>query len=327
MSKRKRTTMGSFKELVDKEKELSEVKPSFKLVPVEEEASVSDVVSSLTKALASFLNKDQVKELVQREIHDFKCTHTVEMKTDIETITLPDELRHYLFPEVLQTVNLSIPAALIGPAGSGKSTLCEQISKALGLKFHLQNGVTGVHELTGYCDAHGRYIGTPFRNAFEHGGLILIDEVDTSEAGALKWINTALANGHAAFPDKHDPVVRHSDFRIIIAANTWGSGADRLYVGANQIDASTLDRFVFFDFHYDEKLEELVAGDPFWVKRVQKYRKAANAEKARIVISPRASIHGARLLKAGWKHNVVEERVIWKGIDKDLKERILKKAA
>jgi hypothetical protein len=176
-------------------------------------------------------------------------------------------------------------------------------------------------------DAHGRYCSTPFRSAFEHGGLILIDEVDTSEAGALKWVNTALANGHAAFPDRTDPVARHTDFRILIAANTWGSGADRLYVGANQIDASTLDRFVFFDFRYDEKLEELVSGDPFWVKRVQKLRAAADQEKARIVISPRASIHGAKLKKAGWSQKTVEERIVWKGIDKDLKERILKRAA
>jgi cobaltochelatase CobS len=324
-------TMGSLKILEEKIKdmEVEEKEKEFSVLtsPANDNSSVSNVVDSLTKALSTFLNKDQVKELVQKEIHDFKCTHTIELKKDGEVVTLPDGVRHYLFPEVLQTVDLSIPAALIGPAGSGKSTLCEQISKALGLKFHLQNGVTGVHELTGYMDAHGRYISTPFRSAFEHGGCILIDEVDTSEAGALKWVNTALANGHAAFPDSTTPVVRHSSFRIIIAANTWGSGADRLYVGSNQIDASTLDRFVFFDFLYDEKLEELVAGDPMWVKKVQKLRRAANDEKARIVISPRASIHGAKLIKIGWKPSVVEERIIWKGIDKDLKERILKRAA
>lgn len=289
--------------------------------------SVTDVILNLSEALSKFLDENQVKALVQKEIREFRCTHTIELKTETGTKTLPDEIRHHLFPEIFQTVGLSIPAALIGPAGSGKSTCCEQIAKALGLKFHLQNGVTGTHELTGYMDAHGRYIGSAFRTAFEHGGLILVDEVDTSEAGALKWINTALANGHAAFPDRSDPIRRHDNFRIIIAANTWGSGADRVYVGANQIDASTLDRFVFFNFGYDEKLEELVAGDPVWVRRVQRLRKAANEEKARIVISPRASIHGARLIKAGWTKPTVEDRVIWKGIDKDLKERILKRAA
>jgi len=212
---------------------------------------------------------------------------------------------------------------LIGPAGSGKSTVSEQIAKALKLRFFLQNGVTGTHELTGYMDAHGRYNTTPFRDAFENGGLIMVDEVDTSEAGALKWLNTALANGHAGFPDRAEPVRRHDSFRIIIAANTWGSGADRLYVGANQLDASTLDRFVFFDFQYDEKLEMLVSGNVNWTERVQLLRKNAFEVHARIVISPRASINGAKLIKAGWSWNEVEERVIWKGIDLELKDRIL----
>jgi len=187
--------------------------------------------------------------------------------------------------------------------------------------------VTGAHELTGYLDAHGKYHTTPFRTAFEYGGLLLVDEVDTSDAGALKWINTALANGHAMFPDNPDPVKRHKDFTIMIAANTYGSGADRMYVGANQLDASTLDRFVFFDFGYDEKLEKLVCGNLKWADRVQKLRRAANDEKARIVISPRASIHGAKLLAAGWDQKVVEGRVIWKGIDGELRQRIEKKAA
>jgi len=45
------------------------------------------------------------------------------------------------------------------------------------------------------------------------------------------------------------------------------------------------------------------------------------------VISPRASINGAKLLHAGWKQDLVEERVIWKGIDPELKTRILDRAA
>jgi len=63
------------------------------------------------------------------------------------------------------------------------------------------------------------------------------------------------------------------------------------------------------------------------VNRVQKLRWAADKEKARIVISPRASINGAKLLSAGWKQEVVESRIIWKGIDSDLKERIKRRAA
>lgn len=270
--------------------------------------------------------KDEVRSMIQTEILDFNMLNKIELKKDNVTTTLPDEPRHYLFPEILTAINASIPVALIGPAGSGKSTVVGQIATALSLKYYLQNSVTGTHELAGYMDAHGKYNSTAFRSAFEKGGLILVDEVDTSDAGALKWVNTALANGHAMFPDKDDPVQRHKDFRIIIAANTFGNGADRIYVGANQLDASTLDRFVFFDFRYDEKLETVLSGNINWTRRVQRLRQGAFKEKARIVISPRASIYGAKLLAAGWKQPVVEDRVIWKGIDKELKARIEKAA-
>ncbi len=269
----------------------------------------------------------EVKKLIQEEIIAWNMLNKIELKTPEITKILDDVARHFLFPEVLVTVNANIPTALIGPAGSGKSTMVEQIADALDLKYYLQNSVSGAHELSGYLDAHGKYNTTTFREAFTNGGVFFIDEVDTSDAGALKWLNSALANGHAMFPDKADPVNRHPKFRAVIAANTFGTGADRMYVGANQLDASTLDRFVFFDFGYDEKLETALAGNIDWAKRVQELRAAASTEKARIVISPRASINGAKLLAAGWKQEVVEERVIWKGIDGELKKRIVERAS
>ena len=281
-----------------------------------------DSMDFLRKAINA-PDRIEVKEMIKQQMMDFNVLNKIELKIADTTKVLVDGPRHYLFPEILQTVNAGIHAALIGPAGSGKSTVCNQIADALELKYYLQNSVGGTHELAGYMDAHGKYNGTAFRSCFEQGGLILIDEVDTSDPGALKWVNTALANGHAMFPDKAEPVSRHKDFRCIIAANTFGNGADRVYVGANQLDASTLDRFVFFDFGYDETLEKVLSGNVKWAERVQQLRKAAAKEKARMVISPRASQHGAKLLAIGWKQDTVEDRVIWKGIDEELKKRII----
>lgn len=284
-------------------------------------------ITGLKNTLNAKVEEKTVRDIVQKEILEFNCLNKIELKQGEVITTLPDKNRHFLFPEILQAVNCNIPVALIGPAGSGKSTVCEQIAEALKLKFYLQNSVSGAHELAGYCDAYGKYQTTPFRTAFEKGGLVLVDEVDTSEAAALKWINTALANGHAVFPDKEDPITRHTEFRIVIAANTYGTGADRMYVGANQMDASTLDRFCFFDFKYDEKLETMLSGNYKWATRVQKIRRAVADEKARVVVSPRATIYGSILLAAGWKQQTVEDRVIWKGMDLDLKSRIMKRAA
>lgn len=290
----------------------------------EAEAAIKGI-DLLRKAVNS-PSLQEVKKMVEETIINFGFKTTIELKKDDKTVLLKPEPRHYLFPDILTAVNAGIHVALIGPAGSGKSTVCEQIATALELKYYLQNSVTGTHELAGYLDAHGKYHTTAFRTCFEHGGLILVDEVDTSDPGALKWLNTALANGYAMFPDKDEPVRRHADFRMVIAANTFGNGADRVYVGANQLDASTLDRFVFFDFRYDEKMETLLSGNPVWTKRVQSLRKAALKEKARVVISPRASLMGAKLLAVGWDKATVEDRLIWKGMDEELRKRIEKAA-
>lgn len=298
-----------------------------------EAAHEAPIVASNDNEAIAFLRKavdapstSEVLDMIRKEMTDFNMVK-VQLTSPTTVITIPEGLKHNLFQDILATTMENIPVALIGPAGAGKSTVCEQVADALGLKYYLQNSVQGAHELTGYLDAHGRYNTTTFRQCFENGGYILVDEVDTSDPGALKWMNTALANGYAMFPDKPDPIKKHPDFRIAIAANTFGTGADRIYVGANQLDASTLDRFVFFDFFYDEKLERLVSGNVPWAERVQALRKAAIAERARVVISPRASIYGAKLLAMGWDQKKVEERVIWKGMDKELRERIEKRVA
>lgn len=282
-----------------------------------------DSLAFLRKAINS-PTIDEVRGLIKDMALEMNVLNKIELKKDDVVVTLPDEPRHYLFPDILTAVDQNIPVALIGPAGAGKSTVCKQVADALKLKYYLQNAVTGTHELTGYMDAQGRYIPTAFRDAFEKGGLILVDEMDSSDPGALKWMNTALANGYAMFPDHPDPLYKHKDFRVIAAANTYGQGADRMYVGANQLDASTLDRFISFEFRYDTKMELLVAGDPKWTEYVQKVRKAAETENVRIVISPRASIYGAKLLKAGWPWEVVENRTIWKGLDMELRNRVYK---
>jgi cobaltochelatase CobS len=212
--------------------------------------------------------------------------------------------------------------ALIGPAGSGKTTAAEQIAEALNLPFYIQGAVSGAHELVGFVDAHGRYQSTPFRQAFEHGGIIVLDEIDAGDPAGLLVMNAALANGHMAFPDQTAPVKKHENFRVVACANTFGTGADRLYVGRNQLDAATLDRFAALSWDYDETLEATLCADESWRKRVQALRHTASNEKARVIISPRASIYGAKLIAAGLDRATVENILVWKGADSELRRRI-----
>ena len=161
---------------------------------------------------------------------------------------------------------------------------------------------------------------TQFREAYEHGGVFLFDEVDASDPDALTAFNAALANGMGDFPD--GMVKRHKDFIAIAAGNTFGRGADRQYVGRNQLDAATLDRFQTFEVDYDEDLERQLAGNDDWTDYVQKVRRAIDTEKVRHIVSPRPSIAGAKLLAAGMERSKVEEACVWKGMDEQQRNRV-----
>lgn len=144
---------------------------------------------------------------------------------------------------------------LVGPAGTGKTTLATMAAKALGLTFYsIQVGpMTTEAKLLGYFDANGRYIRSIFREAYEYGGLFLLDEIDAAHPGVLTILNAALANGSMAFPD--GMVSMHVDFRAIAAANTAGNGADKAYRGRQGQDAATINRFAYVPVDLNSDVE------------------------------------------------------------------------
>lgn len=236
---------------------------------------------------------------------------------------LGTKLVHEQFDQVLKAVAAEVPVMLVGPAGSGKTTICEQVAQALDLRFYFTGAVASEYKLSGFVDAQGRIVSTAFRDAYTNGGLFLFDEVDASMPQAIMAFNAALANGHCDFPGDTEPTKRHPDFRVVAAANTFGRGADRQYVGRNQLDAASLDRFVIISMDYDEKLERALAGNTEWARKVQRIRREINKQQIRHIVSPRASIQGARLLAAGFSIDEVLESTVWKGLDKDSKARVL----
>ncbi len=293
----------------------------------DDNAQVAQAISAaVMQALAAnakpSVDADAVRAIIRAELPSLIPVTRVEIIEDAIPRNLPEKARHKQFAEALTVVSQGVNLALVGPAGSGKTTVCDQIAEALELPFYMLGAVSGAHEFLGYVDAHGRYQSTPFRQAYEHGGLFLADEIDAGDPAGTLVINSALANGHQAFPDQVEPVKKHPKFRMVAAANTFGNGADRIYVGRNPLDGATLDRFYFIAWDYDEKLERMIAGNDSWVDRVQALRKGAASEKARIVISPRASINGAKLIAAGLSRDQVEQALIWKNTDQPLRDRI-----
>lgn len=294
------------------------------------------------------ISEARVIELIEK--HGARPAHvSIDLTTKHEVVPTYTGLMHHRFPLLLAAVAQCVNIMLVGPAGSGKTTAAVHAAQALGLPFYGTGALDNGYKLTGFIDAQGRIVSTAFRQAFEHGGVFLFDEMDASLPSALLAFNAALANDWMDFPDKN--VKRHPDFRVIAGANTFGTGADRQYVGRNQLDAASLDRYAVLEWGYDEALEAALIGAPApkgspvppsiapllddtatikahaFFDRVRKVRGAVNELKVRHVVSPRATVNGGRLLAAGWQWNDVEDAVIWKGLDADTRAKVEAKAA
>ena len=226
-------------------------------------------------------------------------------------------VQHECFKDILTTISAGVNVALVGPAGSGKTTTVSNVAKALELPFYSKSvsAQTGVHEFFGYQDANGKYVRTLFRDAYENGGVFLLDEFDAGNPNVLASMNQATANGHCAFAD--GMVTKHEDFIVVMAGNTYGHGATSDYVGRNPIDKATLDRFAFIHFGYDNKMEYQLASNKEWCKEVQAIRERVSAKKVKAIVSPRATFDGSKLLAAGMSKSRVKELLIYKGLTQD----------
>ncbi|MDT0306477.1 AAA family ATPase [Streptomyces sp. DSM 44917] len=216
--------------------------------------------------------------------------------------------RHRVLPDVLRVLDARCHALLVGPAGTGESMMAKQAAEALGLEFQaLSLGpTTPMSKIFGYYDADGHYHATPFRRAFEHGGLMPLVELDSGPPGLPAELNQALAIGTCAFAD--GMVTAHPGFGLVATANTYGTGGDRQDVGRQALDAATLDRFVIVDVPVDEELEERIAlahapdrqeEAREVVREVRGLRSAAAEKRLPVTFPPHASVDAAKPLQAG----------------------------
>ena len=232
-------------------------------------------------------------------------------------------LHHYITETIIRIIYLNHPVMMVGPAGCGKTTIAQHAATALQLPFYITSTINDTHELTGFIDGYGKYHTTPFRQAFEFGGIWVADEIDAWDAAALLAANSALANGYSTFPDRDAPIYRHANFRMVATANTFGNGANRIYIGRNELDAATLDRFATIDVDYDLNLERSFCnGNTEWLNHVWEIRKKVDEKKIRHVVSTRAIIMGSVALASGLTWTDVENIYLFKGMSANDREKI-----
>jgi hypothetical protein len=203
---------------------------------------------------------------------------------------------------------------LVGPAGTGKTTAAEKIAESLEMPFYFNGAIDSEYKLRGFIDAQGRVISTPFRRAYEHGGVYLFDEVDSSLPSACLAFNAALANGKYDFPGVDEPIARHPRCFVLAASNTWG-GPDGGYVGRFRQDAAFMDRFLRVPWETDEQLEKALCSNQEWCAYVQTARASAIKNGVEHLISPRATLNGDALLAAGRPWARVVDLCVRKGLN------------
>jgi cobaltochelatase CobS len=300
---------------------------------------------------ATGVNRDEVNAIVDERVKAVVPQRVEVIHVDGTVVDVG--VQHVQFGALLRIVSQRLNTWLVGPAGSGKTSAAHAVATSLGLPFFAKSvgPQTSESSLLGYYDANGRYVRTQLRDAFENGGVFLLDEVDAGNPAVLVVINALLANGHCSFPDA--VVAKHPDFVLVAGANTIGQGADRQYVGRQQIDAATLDRFVLLPWDYDARIEAAACGVPVeffseaavpsaldfvaiddetvvgrrvetYVKKVVAIRNAIAGfgTAVRVIVSPRASIHGVRLIRAGFRVEDVLDLCVWKGCDRDTRKKI-----
>lgn len=197
----------------------------------------------------------------------------------------------------------------VGPAGSGKTTLCAQIAKALGRPFVIEGITAGMPEsrligrnVPNLQTGRDEYSVTAVIQTYEGGGVICLDEADRGDANTMCVVNAGLANGHWPIPRLAAPIAtRHKDTVIVCTANTFGNGASRQYVGANQLDAAWLDRFAgaVIRVEYDRGLETSLVPEQEVRERVWALRDAVEKNAFRRIVGTRSLLAAARWVRAG----------------------------
>lgn len=212
----------------------------------------------------TFMERQKAINLIKKHLNDFKnnssTSTTIEKsntKSKVKTLAITNKFNSLTTEDKIKIlINLNIKNIwLVGPAGCGKSTITRNIAKELDIPYYcISCGVgTSATEFVGY--KYPQREATKFADYYSKKSIILIDEMTALDPSVAQILNSALANDE--IETTTGLVKRHPECIIIATSNTFGNGADRQYVANNQLDTSTIDRFVggIIEVNYSEEFE------------------------------------------------------------------------
>jgi MoxR-like ATPase len=212
--------------------------------------------------IAGSVNEDKVRAIVAEALSGVKPREII-VQGEVHAVRIA-ERTNVVFERVVKLAAKNRNIMLVGPAGCGKTTLAQQVAKALNRRFGMIQGSAGASEaqLIGrLLPSDGgafEYRPSPFVELYEGGeAVFLLDEFDAFDANMLLTANAATANGSFTIDIRqgNTTVTKGQNVCIIATANTFGTGADPVYSGRNALDGATLDRFKIIEMNYDRDME------------------------------------------------------------------------
>ena len=292
--------------------------------PEVKEQDLAGMFSTMAKFSAQSVLDEvlpKVNDAVEKKLADVQIVeHHIKVANNPEVV-MDCELPP-VFDEILAYASNGLSVMMTGPAGTGKGFMARQVAKCLNAEFFEVNAVKNNYELTGFVDANSRFNSTPFYDACKASSegkkaVFLFDDMDCSDAESLKVFNEALEAREFTFPNNEK--LQFEDLVILSACNTFGTGADEIYCG-NQLDASTLNRFVLKRVDYNRKIELKIAqNDEALCDFIDIFRAQTENTGMQVVISYRNIKQIARMKDILPLPTVMKDCLVKSMADDDLK--------
>jgi cobaltochelatase CobS len=239
------------------------------------------------------------------------------LKVDADFIE--DEKAAWLVDFAITTGN---HAMLVGPTGSGKSSLVNNVCARRARPYELVNcfGESSREDIIGklMLDAAGKlvFVKGPAVRAYEEGKCLLLEEWDRAQADALVCLNRMLevqSDFCSLDIGEHVVIKKHRDFCTVATSNTigWGEGTID-YQGAKPQDQAFINRFGMAKVDYlDAKSETKVVQAKTGVDRnlavtmvacateIRKAKKTGVPAPINASVSTRDLLAWGRMMRAG----------------------------
>ncbi len=169
---------------------------------------------------------------------------------------------------------LFVPAGdsclLVGPTGSGKSSIVEQTCARLAWPCITVSAHSRMEmpELTGYNlpytdpvsgDLNTKFVDGPLTKAMREGFVFVLDEYDTLDPAVTVGLHAVMEGRPLVIAENNGEVIHpHANFRFVACGNTAGqSDESGVYAATMQQNLASLDRFRVFEVPYLDSADEV----------------------------------------------------------------------